>query len=134
VKNIRRISTFQVKALRLQLLAIVTPDEKPSLKASILPLFCSGRYTNESLFILLALPTLVHTVEPPPPKKKTTKNPPQKTLNFYPTVPMLLLWNKFCYSFVTHLFSYSSKTLPLPSARHCLETRKNNIINTNQIY
>ena len=130
MKNIRRISTFQAKALRLQLLAIVTPDEKPSLKASKLPLFCSGRYTNvnESLFILLALPTLAHTVEPPTPEKNKTQQNPKHLIS------TLLYQCFYCgTNFVTALLHICSAILQRRSlfpVRHCLETRKNNIINT----
>ena len=58
-RNIRRISTFRTKALRLELL-----DEGPSLETSKFSLYFRGSCipTNESLFILLALPALAQTV------------------------------------------------------------------------
>ena len=45
--------------------AIVTPDEEPSLETSKFYLSFSGSCipTNESMFILLALPTLAQTVQ-----------------------------------------------------------------------
>jgi hypothetical protein len=60
VKNTRRISTFQAKSLHP-----VTPDEGPSLETSKFSLYFSGSCipTNESLFILLTLPTLTQIVQ-----------------------------------------------------------------------
>jgi hypothetical protein len=57
----RRISMFRAKALHLELLALVTADEGPSLETSKFSSYFSGSCipTNESLFIILAKPIAV---------------------------------------------------------------------------
>jgi hypothetical protein len=61
LKNIKRISTFRAPSSGVT----VTPDEGPSLETSKFSLYFSGSCTptNESLFILLALPTLAQIVQ-----------------------------------------------------------------------